>query len=507
MIKSLNEHKIKRENTKGMKKLNRKNVGLEDKLPIKIVQFGEGNFLRAFIGYAFQELNKAVNFNAGIAVVQPIDRGLVNMLNDQDGLYTLFMKGVKKGQEIQDIELISNIVKGVDPYANFNDYLSLAKEESLEFVISNTTEAGIAYVGTDTLDMQPPSSFPAKLTVLLHERFKHFNGDASKGLTIIPCELINHNSETLKEIILKYISDWNLGDDFKTWLLESNSFHSTLVDRIVPGYPKDDIEVYNAQLDYEDNLIVAAEAFLLWVIEGGDDLKAKLPFNKTKLDVKIVDDMQPYRTRKVRILNGAHTAMVPFSILYGNTTVKQSVDDTFTGPFISHVVFNEIIDTLEMDRDELNSFADEVFDRFRNPFIIHNLSSIALNTVSKFTVRVLPSLLEYVNIHKKLPINLTFAFASLIRFYKGTWNGENLPVNDSEEVVSFFNDIWKLKDYQDISQAVLEKTDFWGKDLTKITELQSAIALALEEIDAIGIEAGFTNFSNHIKNTKIDIAW
>lgn len=478
-----------------LKKLNRKNVGLEEKLPIKIVQFGEGNFLRAFIGYAFQELNKAVNFNAGIAVVQPIDKGLVSMLNDQDGLYTLFMKGIKKGKEIQDIELISNIVKSVDPYANFNDYLSLAKEESLEFMISNTTEAGIAYVASDTVEMQPPSSFPAKLTVLLYERFKHFKGDTSKGLTIIPCELINHNSETLKDIILKYISDWNLGNDFNTWILESNSFHSTLVDRIVPGYPKDEIENYNAQLDYQDNLIVAAEAFLLWVIEGGNDLKAKLPFSKTNLDVKIVDDMQPFRTRKVRILNGAHTAMVPFSILYGNKTVKQSVDNTFTGEFINKAVFNEIIDTLDMDRNELNSFADEIFDRFRNPFIIHNLSSIALNSVSKFTVRVLPSLLEYVKIHNKVPTNLTYAFAALLRFYKDSWNGETLPVQDSDDIIAKFSDIWKSNDYLEVAKNSLGIQEYWGEDLTKIDNLTEAVALALKEIDTNGIEAGFVNYS------------
>ncbi len=478
-----------------MNKLNRKNVGLEEKLPIKIVQFGEGNFLRAFIGYAFQELNKASDFNAGIAVVQPIDKGLVNMLNDQDGLYTLFMKGIKKGEEIQDMELISNIVKAVDPYTDFNDYLSLAKEASLEFIISNTTEAGIAYVSSDTLEMQPPSSFPAKLTVLLHERFKYFNGDKSKGLTMIPCELINHNSETLKDIILKYVANWNLGNDFKTWLLESNSFHSTLVDRIVPGYPKDDIEAYNGQLDYQDNLIVAAEAFFLWVIEGGDDLKAKLPFNKTHLDVKIVDDMQPYRTRKVRILNGAHTAMVPFSMLYGNKTVKQSVDNSFTGEFINNAVFNEIIEALDMDKSELNSFAEDIFDRFRNPFIVHNLSSIALNSISKFTVRVLPSLLEYVKIHKKIPTNLTFAFAALIRFYKGTWNGENLPVQDSEDIIATFAKIWKSNDYSEIAKSSLSISEYWGEDLTKVDNLTEAVALALKEIDTDGIEVGYTNYS------------
>tara|TARA_R110002073_G_scaffold242693_3_gene404871 strand:+ start:5936 stop:7402 length:1467 start_codon:yes stop_codon:yes gene_type:complete len=477
------------------KNLNRKNFQLEKKQPIRILQFGEGNFLRAFIGYAFQELNKRANFNAGIAVVQPIDRGLVKMLNDQDGLYTLFMKGVKKGEEIQDIELISNIVKAVDPYANFNDYLSLAREESLEFIISNTTEAGIAYVSSDKPTMQPPSSFPAKLTLLLHERFKHFNGDSSKGLTLIPCELINHNSETLKEIILKYISDWNLGDNFKEWILEHNSFHSTLVDRIVPGYPKDEIEAYNAQLDYQDNLIVSAEAFLLWVIEGGDDLKAKLPFDKTNLDVKIVDDMQPYRTRKVRILNGAHTALVPFSILYGNKTVKESVDNDFTGKFINEAVFNEIIDTLEMDRDELNSFADEIFDRFRNPFIIHNLSSIALNSISKFTVRVLPSLLGYIDIHKKLPTNLTFSLACLIRFYKGTWNGKSLPVQDSDDILAKFTKIWESSNYNEIAKNALSIEAYWGENLTKVENLTDAIALALNEIEVNGIEVGYKKYS------------
>ncbi len=481
-----------------MKKLNRLNLGLEEKLPIKIVQFGEGNFLRAFIDYAFQKLNKNAGFNGGIAVVQPIERGLIKMLNEQDGLYTLFMKGVKKGKEIQDIELITNIVKGVDPYANYADYLNLAKEESLEFIISNTTEAGIAYVESDKYNMTPPSSFPAKLTVLLYERFKYFKGAEDKGLTIIPCELINHNSETLKEIILKYVADWNLGKDFKNWLLESNAFHSTLVDRIVPGYPKDEIESYNKQLDYQDNLIVSAEAFLLWVIEGDDRLKEKLPFEKTGLDVKIVADMQPYRTRKVRILNGAHTTMVPFSILYGNETVKETVDNAFTGEFINRAVFDEIIDTLQMDRTELNSFAEEVLDRFRNPFIKHKLSDIALNSISKFKVRVLPSLLEYIKIHNNTPKHLTFGFACLIRFYKGVWNGNALPVNDSDDIVKFFKEAWSQKDLNTLSNTVLKNIDFWGQDLTKISGLQRAITIALEEIESNGIEIGFTNFSQKI---------
>lgn len=476
--------------------LNRGNLEFNNKLPIKIVQFGEGNFLRAFVDYAFQELNKAAAFNAGIAVVQPIEKGMIDMLNGQDGLYTLFMNGVKKGEEIQETELITNIVKGVNPYTNFSDYLDLAKEESLELIISNTTEAGIAYVTSDTKEMRPPSSFPAKLTLLLLERFKHFKGDPNKGLTIIPCELINYNSDTLKEIILKYSEDWDLGDSFKKWLLECNSFHNTLVDRIVPGYPKDDIESYSNQLDYSDNLIVAAETFLLWVIEGGEALKAKLPFDKTELNVKIVADMQPYRTRKVKILNGAHTAMVPFSILYGNETVKESVDNSFTGEFINTAVFNEIIETMEMDRAELNDYAEEIFDRFRNPFIVHKLSSIALNTVSKFKVRVLPSLLDYIKIKNKMPTNLTFALACLIRFYKGFYNGKELPVQDGEDIIANFKSIWKSNDFELIATEVLGNTVYWGQDLTKVKNLKEAVALALREIEENGIEKGFENYSN-----------
>ena len=478
-----------------MKKLNRKNTGLEAKLPIKVVQFGEGNFLRAFVEYAFQKLNQEADLNAGIAVVQPIDRGMVDLLNAQDGLYTLFLKGIKKGAETQEKELITNIVKGVDPYANFDDYLALAKEEALEFIISNTTEAGIAHVASDTVGMRPPTSFPAKLTVLLYERWKHFDGASEKGLTIIPCELINHNSDTLKQIVLTYIEEWNLGDVFKNWVLDACSFHNTLVDRIVPGYPRDQIEEYNKQLDYEDNLIVSAETFFLWVIEGGADLKRKLPFDKTDLDVKIVGDMQPYRTRKVRILNGAHTAMVPFSLLYGNETVKESVDNAFTGAFIRSTVFDEIIPTLDMDKQELEQFAEDVFDRFRNPFVKHQLASIALNSISKFKVRVLPSLLEYAEQNNTLPSHLVFAFACLIRFYKGDWKGEKLPVNDDAGLMAEMSAIWSSNDYLSVATDVLSKKNYWDQNLTAIKGLTEATARALKLIEEQGVEHGFTAFT------------
>lgn len=475
-------------------KLSREIIGAGPGLPIKVVQFGEGNFLRAFVDYAFQVLNKKVDFNAGVAVVQPLEGGLVNMLNDQDGLYTLFLNGIKKGEQIQEIEVIENIVKGINPYTDFQEFLALAKEEELEFVISNTTEAGIEFIDTDTMEMAPPKAFPARLAVLLYERFRHFNGEASKGLTIIPCELINHNADTLKAILLQYCDLWNLEEGFKNWLETACTFHNTLVDRIVPGYPRNEIEEYNSKIDYEDNLIVTAEPFFLWVIEGDDKLKARLPFDRTDLDVKIVSDMQPYRTRKVRILNGVHTAMVPFSILYGNETVKQSVDNDFTGDFVNKVVFDEINSTLDMDPSELNQFAEEVLDRFRNPFIKHQLSDIALNSISKFKVRVLPSLLKYVELNQKLPVYLTFSLACTIRFYQGEWNGKALPIKDNPEIVEAFKQAWSSNDAGKVAREILANTEFWDQDLNEVKGLTEAVILALDEIEANGIEKGFANY-------------
>lgn len=485
-----------------MRALNKNYLRLTKKPPIKIVQFGEGNFLRAFIGTAIQELNTHSDFNGGIAVVQPLRNGMVPTLKVQDGLYTLFCHGIKDGREVEEKEIITNIVTAVNPYTEFESYIALAKEPGLEFVISNTTEAGIAFDPTDKIEMRPPNSFPAKLTLLLHQRFTHFKGGKDKGLTIIPCELINHNADTLKKYILDYSAQWNLGDGFTAWINNACSFHNSLVDRIVTGYPKHDLEQYTSQLDYEDHLIVSSETFFLWVIEGGTELKAKLPFHTTSLDVKIAADMQPYRTRKVRILNGAHTAMVPFSLIYGNETVKESVDNVFTGSFIRSLVFEEIIPTLPMEKNELESFANNVFDRFRNPFIKHQLASIALNSISKFKVRVLPSLLEYVHLKKELPLRSVFSLACLLLLYRGTWREKTLPVQDDDEVVLEFNRIWESGNYYTMVKEALSKTDFWGDNLSLVPELEKATAIALREIDEAGIETGWANFRNLLKSQK-----
>ncbi len=484
-----------------MERLNRENAGIKNELPVKVVQFGEGNFLRAFVDYIINKLNEEAGFNAGVAVVQPISSGLVNMLNEQDGLYNLFMRGVSGGKEIQQQKTISCITKGVDPYIDYENYLALAREEELELVISNTTEAGITFDKKDKLKGWPHNSFPAKLTALLYERFKHFEGATSKGLTLIPCELINYNADTLKGIIFKYIDLWNLENKFADWVEKACSFHNTLVDRIVPGYPKDDIESYQEKLEFEDKLVVTAEVFLLWVIEGDEKLKKKIPFDKIDENILVVKDMQPYRTRKVRILNGAHTTMVPFSLLYGNKTVKETVDNEFTGGFIKKAVFEEIIPTLSLSKEELETFAEEVLDRFRNPFIKHQLASIALNSISKFKVRVLPSLLTFQKKNKQLPPHLTFAFACLIRFYRGEWDNDVMPVQDDASIKNFFQIVWEKHSYQEIAGEVLSQTEFWDEDLTKIPELQEQIADALEEIEHKGIEKGFAAF---LKNVQVE---
>lgn len=478
-----------------MERLNRTSTGITQKLPVKVVQFGEGNFLRAFVNYIIDKLNEGADFNAGVAVVQPISSGLVEMLNEQDGLYNLFMRGIKDGEEIQEKRLITCIQKGINPYKNYDSYLELAEEEELQFVISNTTEAGISYDERDQLEKYPHNSFPAKLTTLLWKRFQFFKGDKSKGLVIIPCELINHNADNLKEIILKYAKNWNLGEEFVNWIEDTNSFHNTLVDRIVPGYPRAEINEYLSQLEYEDKLLVTAEVFFLWVIEGDERLKQKIPFEKIDENVLVVKDMQPYRTRKVRILNGAHTTMVPFSIMFGNETVKETIDNEFTGKFIKDAVYKEINETLDLSQDELNSFASEVFDRFRNPFIKHQLASIALNSISKFKVRVLPSLLAYQKKHGELPLHLTYAFACLLRFYKGEWKGEKLPVQDDEEIKNYFQQVWDGSNYEKVAGEVLQKKEFWDQDLTEVPQLKEKIAFALEQLDKEGVKNGFEQFA------------
>ena len=475
-------------------KITRQNSGLNTKLPIKIVQFGGGNFMRGFTDYVIDKLNKETDWKGGIVNLQATPNGSIQKMEEQDNLYTLFTRGIKKGEIIDEKHVISAIQKSVNPYSDYQDFLALAKEEELEFVFSNTTETGIAFDETETSYQGPHKNFPAKVAVLLYERFKHFNGAADKGLRIIPCELIEDNAFVLRDIIIKYAQLWNLEDAFAEWIHQNNYFHNTLVDRIVPGYPKDDAESYEDRLDYEDQMMVVSETFLLFVIQEAGNLNDRIPFNKINEQILVVDDIQPYRLRKVRILNGGHTLMLAPAILSGKETVKESVDDQFIGKFLKNAIFNEVNPTLGLDETELKEFTEEVFDRFRNPFIKHHLASIALYFVSKFKVRVLPSLLTYVENNGKLPVNLTFSLAGLIRFYQGSFGEKALPLNDEEVIVAKFKEIWTNEEYEKVAELALSETSFLDTDLTQVEGLKTAVAKALYEIDHNDLETAYNNF-------------
>lgn len=466
-----------------LKKLNRQTAAIKQSRPIKVLQFGEGNFLRAFVDWIVDILNEKTDFNGAVQIVQPIQEGMGAAVNAQDGLYHVVLNGIKCGERSQETRLITALAGVINPFENFQLYLQAAENADLKFIVSNTTEAGITFNSADNDPKILPASFPGKLTVFLLHRYQFFNGAPNRGLTLMPCELIEKNGENLKNAILQYISHWNLPDGFKDWILQHNTFCNTLVDRIVPGFPKDTIQQIQEAIGYEDNLVVMAEPFHLWVIEAPSSVQQSFPTDRAGLQVKFVKDLTPYRTRKVRILNGAHTALVPVAYLNGFRTVRESIEDPATGNFIRKAIFEEIIPTLDLPKDELQQFANDVIERFQNPFIKHELISIALNSISKYKVRVLPSVLKFVEIKGQLPDHLVFSLAALIRFYKGEWHGEIIPVNDTPDILKFFGEVWKKGSLENVSRETLANISFWGRDLNQIKGLTERVTKHLTSLE------------------------
>ena len=455
-----------------MKKLNRNTANAALKMPIKIVQFGEGNFLRGFVDWMIDILNEKTDFNGAIDMVQPRTPGGGERVNIQEGLYHTWLVGLQNSQEMDETRLITSVHGLVDPFKDYQVFLALAHNIDLRFIVSNTTEAGIEFNPNDTDYTSLPKTFPGKLTALLFERFKKFEGAASKGLIILPVELIDKNGDTLKETVINYIALWDLPVDFLYWIEQHNYFCNTLVDRIVPGYPKEDKESIQTRLGYDDELVVKAEPFHLWVIEAPDFVKKELPFSKVGLNVKFVKDLTPYRIRKVMILNGAHTAMVAYGYLNGCRTVKECLEKEPVAGFVRELIFEEIIPTLDLPNAELNSFANDVLERFQNPYIRHDLLSIALNSISKFKVRVLPSLLEYYWRKNELPKNLVKAFAALIVFYKGIYREEEIVLKDDEYNIKFMSEIWESGNLKKVVNGILSNKNLWNQDLTVIPGLE-----------------------------------
>ncbi len=412
--------------------------------PERIIQFGEGGFLRGFVDWFVQGLNEKTDFNGNIVVVQPIEKGMCDALTAQDCLYTHIMRGVEGVQTT----VINSISRCVKPYEDFDVYLQLAENPDFRFIVSNTTEAGIAYREEDAATDAPPVSFPAKVTLLLKKRYDL----KLPGFIFLPCELIDKNGETLRAIILKYAKKWGFGAGFTRFVNEKNIFCNTLVDRINTGYPAD--EKFN--LGYQDNMLNTSEFFHLWVIEGPAAVLEEMPLHKADLNVILTENLEPYRTRKVRILNGAHTSFVPYALMKGFDTVKSCIDDKVMLTFIKSCVYDEIIPTLDLPKEELTAYANDVLSRFANPYIKHMLSSIALNSVSKFKVRVLPSILTYLERFEKAPTYLCFSLAQLINFYKSG----HAAIQDAPDIMEYMKNTH--------SRDILANEALWGTNLSHL---------------------------------------
>ena len=446
------------------------------------IQFGEGNFLRAFVDYCIQILNDKTSFSGKVNIIQPLPEGMIEQLKIQNGKYNLFQEGIIQGKTIRDRMQINCVKQMNNPYQEFDQFLELAENENLTFVFSNTTEAGIVLDTKDQFTEKPPRSFPGKLTRLLHHRYKTFNGDPSKVLHIMPSELIEQNGTKLKKIILELSKIWKLEDHFISWI-NQNHFYNTLVDRIVPGFPKKDLDFYKNELFFDDQLIVTCEPFFLWVIEGNPELLKIFPLDQLKeIDVKVVPDLGIFRTRKVRILNGSHTTMVPVGLLHGTKTVSDILKNDFLKTFLSQTLFDEIIPSVDLDKQQLNDYAHSVLERFSNPFIIHKLESISLNSISKFKVRVLPSLISYLRKQGKVPKNLTFSMAALIYFYGKEISKHPYPLKDDPEIIAFFNKIWSKRNIEKVVVETLSNTDLWDKNLAEISPLKYSLTKALNAL-------------------------
>ncbi|WP_026655072.1 MULTISPECIES: tagaturonate reductase [unclassified Butyrivibrio] len=474
---------------------------------IKVLQFGEGNFLRAFVDYFFDISNEKAGFDGKVALVQPIAQGLTKLINDQEGLYTLYLRGSENGEKVDLKRVISAVKCCLNPYekSDFDKMMEIAASDSLDIIVSNTTEAGIAYDPSCKFEDVPASSFPGKLTQVLYTRFKA----GKKGVVILSCELIDNNGKELLKCVNSYIDQWNLGEEFKNWVNADNIFCSTLVDRIVPGRIRDakEVEKLEAENGYHDELIDVGEIFGVWIIEGPKELEDRLPFKKAGVNVHVVPDVMPYKHRKVRILNGAHTGFVLGAYLAGQDIVRDCMQNDTIAGFMNKMLNDEVIPTLvdHLDKDDLDEFASAVKDRFNNPFVNHELMSISLNSTSKWKARNMPSFLQYIEKNGKLPVCLTMSLAAYIAFYSNDISeltdagllckrpaGNTYTVSDDRWVLEFYYE-HRADSEEALVKAVLGNKNMWDTDLNEIEGLTDAVIKNLEKIRKEGAEAAYAS--------------
>ena len=449
--------------------LSREKTGKVER-PVRVLQFGEGNFLRAFVDYMIDIANEQGRFNGDIVLVKPIEFGSLDRFHEQECQYTVQLRGIVDGEPKRINRIVTSVADAVDAYGEYEKYAAFAKLDTLRYIVSNTTEAGIVYDDTDRLEMNPPKSYPGKL--------------------------IDDNGIHLKEYVLKLAKLWNLEEEFSAWLNDACVFTSTLVDRIVTGYPRDEAEELCKEFGYQDNLIVTGEPFALWVIESAKDISKEFPLPDAGLPVIFTDNQKPYKQRKVRILNGAHTSFVLASYLCGNDIVLESMQDELIFNFMKATIFDEVIPTLTLPKQDLIDFAEAVITRFNNPYVKHALLSISLNSVSKWRARCMPSFLGYIEKEGKLPVHLTFSLAALMAFYTGTEirdkalighrDGQEYNILDDAAVLEFFA-ANSSKGAREYAHAVLSNEAFWGQDLSALAGVEDAVASYIEEIRALGM--------------------
>ena len=466
--------------------------------PEKIIQFGEGNFLRAFVDWIIWNMNQKTNFNASVAVVQPIDRGMAEWLNGQDCLYHVNLQGRLNGEAINSLERIDVISRALNPYSQNAAFMALADQPEIRFVISNTTEAGITFDPTCKFTDAPASSYPGKLVQLLYRRYKTFEGDPKKGLILMPCELIFLNGHHLKDCIRKYIELWK--DDFATdyegfkeWFEKYNYVCATLVDRIVPGFPRKDIAAIQEKVGYADNLVVQAEIFHLWVIEKPDNmsieqLREEFPAEKAGLHVLIAESEKPYHERKVTLLNGPHTVLSPVAYLSGINIVRDACNDPVIGKYIHKVQFEELMETLNLPMEELRQFASDVLERFNNPYVDHQVTSIMLNSFPKFETRDLPGLKTYLERKGELPKGLVLGLAAIITYYKGGTRADGAPIqpDDAQEIVYLLQQLRATGCTREVAEGVIGATDvIWKESKQNLNEIPGLTDMVASFLDSI----------------------
>lgn len=470
-------------------------------LPVKVLQIGEGNFLRGFFDWMIYECNRQGLFQGSVAVSQPRPGGRrkLEQLREQEGIYGLLTRGLQDGRKIEEELWIPVFSEMIDPYAEWEHFLSVAELDSLDIIVSNTTEAGLDYQFSDWNPSEAPMSFPAKLTMLLYRRYERYEGSPDKGLLILPCELLERNGDILRSIVLRHADDWGLSPAFRSWVEECNLFLNSLVDRIVTGYPEE-AERYFDKWGYEDRLLNTAEPYYFWAIEGDPSLEARLPLQSAGLQVRWVPDLTPYQVRKVRILNGTHTLMASIGLLHGFTEVKEIAESKEWGEDIRSAMLQEIVPLVPLPPEEVTAYAETVWERFRNPFLRHKLQDIAMNSISKFKVRLLPSLKEYVSTYNQLPVTIIRGLASLIRLYRaqsieGQWygirlDGEQLLLRDDPDSLMTFYQAWqKVEDgewsIRQLVASILGNQALWGEDLNRISNLHEEVSRYIEEMELI----------------------